>query len=261
MDIKVSTNSSEGFSLREKRKKLKIKKRHVLEVVPSCSSISIPRSTLWASLGLYRGDLAVVSRCQTGISTGGGCGIESGWEEEGARGVREVVYARGGRASLTWSTCSGFWRLLLLSFSDSALALAAAAAWRFNFSRVALTSPCHRTKNMARCTRANIHPSRIPPRLFTHRFGPLYPPRRDASRRVFRFFSPARTSFLRSPRDTANLIYRLSPPRDRSSQRYQRHFLSETSRASRGLLKKYVYQFPYLPPRDRFVSWKSRSGM
>jgi len=48
------------------------------------------------------------------------------------------------------------------SASDSALVLLPAAAWRFNFRHEALTSPCHRTKNMARCTRANIHPSGVP---------------------------------------------------------------------------------------------------
>lgn len=98
-----------------------------------------------------------------------------------------------GRARVTYlkSTCSGFWRLLLLSLSDSALVLA--AAWRFNFSREALTSPCHRTKNIARCTRANIHPSRIPRLALSPLPSALAPPlslvpRRIESRRIFRFF-------------------------------------------------------------------------
>lgn len=180
---------------------------------------------------------------------------------EGARGW-EVVYARGGRASLTWSTCSGFWRLLLLSLSDSAALVL--AAWRFNFSREALTSPCHRTKNMARCTRANIHPPRIPPRALPFTLGPLYPPRRDASRRVasrrVASFASSRWHALRPcvlRANPANSFHRLPTPRDRSSRRYRRHFIA--LRASRGSLKR--YQFPYLPPRDRFVSWKSSSGM
>lgn len=82
---------------------------------------------------------------------------------------------------------------------------------------------------MARCTRANIHPSRIPPRVLRclplPASSPPAPPPSSpasapfilASRRVasFAFFSPTRTSPLHSSREMTNLIYRLPSPRDR----------------------------------------------
>ncbi|TGZ53936.1 hypothetical protein DBV15_03553 [Temnothorax longispinosus] len=97
--------------------------------------------------------------------------------EEGARGAR-VTYLK----HVLWFLAAAPAQPQRLG-GPGARALPAAAAWRFNFSREALTSPCHRTKNMARCTRANIHPSR----------SPLRPPRaamrRVASRCVASFAS------------------------------------------------------------------------
>lgn len=155
-----------------------------------------------------------------------------------------------GRARVTYlkSTCSGFWRLLLLSLSDSALVLAAAAAWRFNFSREALTSPCHRTKNIARCTRANIHPSRIPRLALSPLPSALAPPLSLVPLRVASHLSLLPLLRRHAPRPCV-LREILDLPiifafRDWSSRGYRRHFI--VSRASRGLLKKYVYQFPYL---------------
>lgn len=60
---------------------------------------------------------------------------------QGEEGTRHLVEAR----ALVSGGCS-----CSASVLDSALAAA------FKFSHRALTSSCHRTKNMARCTRANI---------------------------------------------------------------------------------------------------------
>jgi len=90
---------------------------------------------------------------QEGSNVTTGCGGERERRKRCARreGSRHLLEAR----ALVSGGCS-------CSASDSALVLLPAAAWRFNFRHEALTSPCHRTKNMARCTRANIHPSGVP---------------------------------------------------------------------------------------------------
>lgn len=64
-----------------------------------------------------------------------------GGGHQGEEGTRHLAEAR----ALVSGGCS-----CSASVLDSALAAA------FKFSHGALTSPCHRTKNMARCTRANI---------------------------------------------------------------------------------------------------------
>lgn len=79
-----------------------------------------------------------------GTSKGGKGGngrTREGRGRQGEEGTRHLVEAR----ALVSGGCS-----CSASVLDSALAAA------FKFSHRALTSSCHRTKNMARCTRANI---------------------------------------------------------------------------------------------------------
>lgn len=79
-----------------------------------------------------------------GTSKGGKGGNDRAREgrgRQGEEGTRHLVEAR----ALVSGGCS-----CSASVLDSALAAA------FKFSHRALTSSCHRTKNMARCTRANI---------------------------------------------------------------------------------------------------------
>jgi len=113
--------------------------------------------------------IASIRRSRRNTGTGGqegsnvttGCGGEREREREEERERRKRCARREGSRhllearALVSGGCS-------CSASDSALVLLPAAAWRFNFRHEALTSPCHRTKNMARCTRANIHPSGVP---------------------------------------------------------------------------------------------------
>lgn len=109
------------------------------------------------------------------------------WEFRQERAKRGRVegrgksYAKGGARHLLEARALVSGGCSCSASENSALVLLPA---RFNFSREALTSPCHRTKNMARCTRANIHPSRPPLYLPLPSFRPLF----VSSRRVFRLF-------------------------------------------------------------------------